>query len=36
VLAAVKSKGIAARRLLTDSEFRAIVQQVCDSSPKLN
>lgn len=36
VLAAVKSKGIAARRLLTDSEFRAIVQQVCKSSPKLN
>ena len=36
VLAAVKSKGIAARRLLTDSEFRAIVQQVCGSSPKLN
>lgn len=36
VLAAVKSKGIAARRLLTDSEFRAIVQQVCESSPKLN
>ncbi len=29
VLAAVKSKGIAARRLLTDSEFRTIVQQVC-------
>jgi isopropylmalate/homocitrate/citramalate synthase len=29
VLAAVKSKGIAARRLLTDSEFRIIVQQVC-------
>lgn len=31
VLAAVKSKGIAARRLLTDSEFRAIVQKVCES-----
>lgn len=29
VLAAVKSKGIGARRLLTDSEFRIIVQQVC-------
>src|ERR1700730_6346141 len=29
VLAAVKSKGIAARRLLTDSESRIIVQQVC-------
>jgi isopropylmalate/homocitrate/citramalate synthase len=29
VLAAVKSKGIAARRLLTDSEFRTIVEQVC-------
>jgi isopropylmalate/homocitrate/citramalate synthase len=29
VLAAVKSKGIATRRLVTDSEFRTIVQQVC-------
>lgn len=29
ILAAVKSKGIAERRLVTDSEFRTIVQQVC-------
>lgn len=29
ILSAVKSKGIAERRLLTDSEFRTIVQQVC-------
>ncbi|HEV2617529.1 MAG TPA: hypothetical protein VGU63_13070 [Candidatus Acidoferrales bacterium] len=36
ILAAVKSKGIAVRRLVTDAEFRAIVQQVCESSPKRN
>jgi isopropylmalate/homocitrate/citramalate synthase len=29
VLAAVKNKGIAARRLLTDAEFTQIVEQVC-------
>ncbi|MFY9531010.1 MAG: hypothetical protein WBC04_16485 [Candidatus Acidiferrales bacterium] len=29
VLAAVKNKGIAARRLLTDAEFEQIVEQVC-------
>lgn len=29
VLASVKKKGIAERRLVTDSEFRAIVQEVC-------
>lgn len=31
VLAAVKSKGSADRRLLTDAEFRQIVRQVCSS-----
>jgi isopropylmalate/homocitrate/citramalate synthase len=30
VLAAVKNKGIGEHRLLTDSEFRSIVHQVCD------
>lgn len=29
VLAAVKSKGVAEQRLLTDSEFRSIVEHVC-------
>lgn len=31
VLAAVKNKGIAKRRLVTDTEFRQIVQDVCGS-----
>jgi isopropylmalate/homocitrate/citramalate synthase len=30
VLAAVKNKGIGEHRLLTDSEFRSIVHQICD------
>lgn len=32
VLSAVKSRGIEARRLVTDAEFREIVQQLCSGS----